>query len=271
MAEGLGVVAISYDSAEILQSFSERQGGIRYPMIADTESKIINDFGLMNPNTEPGSMQYGMAFPGSYIVDGDGIVQNKFFNQSYRQRTTAKTVLMTLYAAGEGSGPRIEADVEPQFKLTVIPTQDSVSGGQKISLIADFELYDKVHLYAPGSSYRAVDIKIADNPALQQGELSLPEPEMIYLEAIDETVPVYHGKVRISREVAVSPLYRGETIRIAATLEYQTCDDELCYLPDQMPLEFELTMASHDRIRPPEEIRHQDLPGEPGDRTSTSN
>ena len=271
MAEGLGVVAISYDSAEILQSFSERQGGIRYPMIADTESQIIKDFGLTNPNTKPGSMQYGMAFPGSYIVDSDGIVQNKFFNQSHRQRTTAKTVLMTLFAAGEGSGPRVEADVEPQFKLTVMPTQDSVSGGQTISLVADIELYDKVHLYAPGSSYRAIDIKIADNPALQQGDLSLPEPEMIYLEPIDETVPVYHGNVRISREVAVSPLYRGETIRIAATLEYQTCDDELCYLPDQMPLEFELTMTPHDRIRTSEDIRHQDLPDEADGRTSTSN
>ena len=260
MAQGLGVVAISYDSLEILQSFAERQGGIRYTMLADSESQIIKDFRLMNPDTEPGSMHYGMAFPGSYIVDAEGIVQHKFFNQSHRQRVTAKTVLMTAYAAGEGHGPRIETDVEPQFKLAVFPTQDSVSGGQTISLVADFELYDKVHLYAPGSSYRAVDIKIADNPALQQGELSLPEPEVIYLDAIDESVPVYHGKVRISREVAVSPLYRGDTVKIAATLNYQTCDDEICYLPDQMPIEFELKMVPHDRTRTPEDVRHQDSP-----------
>ena len=271
MAQGLGVVAISYDSVEILQSFSERQGGIRYTMLADTESQIIKDFRLINPDAEPGSMHYGMAFPGSYIVDAEGIVRHKFFNQSYRQRVTAKTVLMSVYAAGEGDGPRIETDVEPQFKLAVIPTQDSVSGGQTISLVADIELYDKVHLYAPGSSYRGVDIKIADNPALQQGELSLPEPEMLYLEVIDETVPVYHGKVRISREVAVSPLYRGDTVRIAATLNYQTCDDEMCYLPDQMALEFELKMVPHDRIRPPEDVRHQDRPGVPSGQTSTSN
>jgi hypothetical protein len=244
-----------------LQSFSERQGGIRFTMLADTESQIIKDFRLMNPDTEPGSRNYGMAFPGSYIVDAEGIVQHKFFNKSHRQRVTTKTVLMTAYAAGDGNGPRIEADVEPQFNLTVMPTQDSVSGGQTISLVADIDLYDKVHLYAPGSSYRAVDIKIADSPALQQGELSLPEPEMIYLEAIDETVPVYHGKVRISREVAVSPLYRGDTITIAATLSYQTCDDELCYLPDQMALEFQLKMVPHDRIRPPEDVRHQGPPG----------
>lgn len=264
-------MAISYDSAEILQSFSERQGGIRYTMLADTESQIIKDFGLMNPDTAPGSMHYGMAFPGSYVVDAEGIVQHKYFNQSHRQRVTTKTVLMTLYAAGEGNGPRVEADVEPQFRLTVMPTQDSVSGGQTISLVADIDLYDKVHLYAPGSSYRAVDIKIADNPALQQGELSLPEPEMIYLEAIDETVPVYHGKVRISREVAISPLFRGDTVTIAATLDYQTCDDELCYLPDQMALEFELKMAPHDRVRTPEDVRHQGPPGVSGGRPPTSN
>lgn len=251
-------MAISYDSIDILQEFAERQGGISYSMLADTESQIIGDFGLINSEAEPGSMYHGMAFPGSYIVDAEGVVQQKYFNESYRQRVTTNTVLMSVYSAGENQGPRIEANIDPQFDLAVFPTQDTVSGGQTISLVADIELYDKVHLYAAGSTYRAIDIRIDDNSVLQEGDLSVPEPEMIYLEAIDETVPVYHGNVRVSREVTVSPLYRGDTIKIAATLSYQTCDDELCYLPAQMPIEFELKMVPHDRTRSPEYMRHED-------------
>ena len=227
------------------------------------DREIIKAFGLMNPNTEPGSMMYGMAFPGIYIVDANGIVQEKIFRQSYRQRMTAETVLMKVFGAGEGGGQRVEADVKPQFKLTAFPSQEKLSAGHRILVLADFEMYDKVHLYAPGSSYRAVDIKIADNPALMAGELSLPEPEMIYLEAIDETVPVYHGNVRVNREVTLSPHYDGSSITIDAMLEYQTCDDELCYPPDRMPISFELEVAAHDRIRAPEDVRHPGGPGGP--------
>ena len=49
-AAGLGVVAISYDTVEILKSFSDRQGGFRYTMLADPESEIIGAFDIRNPN-----------------------------------------------------------------------------------------------------------------------------------------------------------------------------------------------------------------------------
>ncbi len=77
----------------------------------------------------------------------------------------------------------------------------------------------------------AVDLKIDKNSALQAGELDLPKAENIYLDVIDETVPVYYGKTRVSKEIIASPNYKGSTIDVGATLEYQTCDDKLCYLP----------------------------------------
>ncbi|MGI9257882.1 MAG: redoxin domain-containing protein, partial [Gammaproteobacteria bacterium] len=63
---GLGVVAISYDSVEILSSFDERMGGIDFPMIADPESEIIGAYGIRNPNPAAGTRHEGMAFPGTY-------------------------------------------------------------------------------------------------------------------------------------------------------------------------------------------------------------
>ncbi len=253
--QGLGVVAISYDSIEILQDFTRRKGPFRYTLLADPKSEVIEAFGLLNPNTKPGTMLHGMAFPGSYLVDAEGIVKEKFFDQSHRQRITADTVLLKVFGVGDG-GQRVEADVTRQFKLTAYPSQDEIRPGNRIVLIADFDLYDKVHLYAPGSSYRAVDLKIAEHPALRTGALELPEPEMIHLDVIDETVPVYHGKVRINRELTVSPHYKASSITVAATLQYQTCDDEICFPPAELPITFELDLISHNRQRSPETIRH---------------
>ena len=91
---GLGVVAISYDTVETLKSFDDRMGGFSYSMLADPNSEIIETFGIRNPNPAPGSRTDGMAFPGSYIVNADGIVQEKFFEKNGRVRPTAETVLM---------------------------------------------------------------------------------------------------------------------------------------------------------------------------------
>ena len=252
-AAGLGVVAISYDSVEILKSFSDRQGGLRYTMLADPESEIIGRFGLRNPNFEPGTRNYGMAFPGSYIVDTDGVVQDKFFEQNHRLRTTHETVL--LKTMGVGGGRRTEVEL-PQMSFVAYASQDVIARGNLVSLIVDITLPDRMHLYAPGSDYVPVDLKIAENPMLRVGPLELPEAEMLYLEPIDETVPVYHDSARIQRVVTLATGYDQPTLEIDAVLVYQTCDDEICFPPDEFAFSFEFDVQEQDTQRAPEAIRH---------------
>lgn len=253
-AAGLGVMAISYDSVEILQSFSERHGGIRYTMLSDPEARIIDAFGIRNTQHAEGSMGYGVPYPGTYIVDPNGIVIEKFFAPDYRERFTADTILLKTF--GVGGGTRMETEL-PQFKLAAYAVEDSVYRGNKIVLVADIELPPRMHLYAEGSDYRAVDFRIAANPALSQGDLVVsPDPEILYLDVIDERVPVYHGKVRVEREITLSPEYADANIEIGAVLSYQTCDDEICYVPAELPMTFELAVLPLDGKRAPKEIRH---------------
>ncbi|NNC64966.1 MAG: redoxin domain-containing protein [Gammaproteobacteria bacterium] len=250
---GLGVMAISYDSVEILESFSERNGGFRYTMLSDPESEIIESFGLRNPNPEPGSRGDGMAFPGSYIVDVDGVVQEKFFEQDHRIRTTHETVL--LKTVGVGGGRRTEVQL-PQFDFVAYASQDEISRGNEISLIVDVALPDRMHLYAPGSDYTAVDLQVADHPMLRVGPLELPEAEMLYLEPIDETVPVYHDSARIQRTFTLAPGYEDSTLELDATLVFQTCDDEICFPPGEFDFTFDFDVRALDRQRAPEAIQH---------------
>jgi len=250
---GLGVVAISYDRVEILRSFADRHGGFHYSMLSDTDSKIIDAFGIRNVNHAEGMFGYGIPFPGTYIVNADGVVRAKFFIQPHNQRYTADTIL--IKTLGVGGGRRTEVQL-PQFKFVAYASQDTVRPGNHFLLVADIELPDRMHLYAPGSDYTPVDLSIVDNPALREGALELPEPEILYLDVIDESVPVYLHKVRIQREVTLAPRHSAGTIRVAATLSYQTCDDEICFPPAKFPLTFDLDVISLDRQRAPEEIRH---------------
>jgi hypothetical protein len=250
---GLGVVAISYDSVEILKSFADRNGGIRYTMLADPQSEIIDRFGIRNPNPEPGSRGDGMAFPGSYIVSADGIVREKFFEQDHRIRTTHETVL--LKTVGAGGGRRTEVQL-PQMSFVAYASQDEIARGNQISLIVDVELPERMHLYAPGSDYTAVDLQIAESPMLRVGPLELPEAEMLYLEPIDATVPVYHDSARIQRTITLAPAYEEPTLELDAVLVYQTCDDEICFPPGEFAFTFEFDVREHDRQRVPEAIQH---------------
>ena len=250
---GLGVVAISYDSVEILESFSARNGGFRYTMLSDPESEIIEAFGIRNPNPEPGSRGDGMAFPGSYIVDANGVVQEKFFEQDHRIRTTHETVL--LKTVGIGGGRRTEVQL-PQFDFVAYASEDVISRGNEVNLVVDVALPDRMHLYAPGSDYIAVDLQIAEHPMLRVGPLELPEAEMLYLEPIDETVPVYHDSARIQRTFTLAPGYEESTLELDATLVYQTCDDEICFPPDEFSFTYNFDVRPLDRQRAPEAIQH---------------
>jgi hypothetical protein len=253
---GLGVVAISYDSVDILKSFSDRMGGFRYPMLADPDSEIIETYGIRNPNPAPGSRTDGMAFPGTYIVNTDGIVQEKFFEDSHRIRPTAETVLMKTF--GADGGRRTEVQL-PQFNFAAYASQDNWRPGNTVVLVTDFDLPELMHLYAPGSDYTAVNLSVVETEFVRQGRLDLPEAEILYLEPIDESVPVYHGTPQIQREVSLSPAYREETIAVDAILTYQTCDDEICFPPADFELTFNFDVIQHDRQRAPEDVRH---PGE---------
>ena len=250
---GLGVVAISYDTVEILKSFDDRMGGFSYSMLADPNSEIIETLGIRNPNPAPGSRTDGMAFPGSYIVNADGIVQEKFFEKNGRVRPTAETVLMKTF--GADGGRRTEVQL-PQFNFAAYASQDSWRPGNTIVLVVDFDLPDRMHLYAPGSDYTAANLSIVETEYVLQNRLDLPEHEILYLEPIDESVPVYHGAPQIQREITLSPLYDGEMVSVDAILTHQVCDDEICYPPADFELTFHFDVIQHDRQRAPESIRH---------------
>lgn len=86
------MVAISYDSVEKIKAFAEKRG-ITYPMLSDAGSKTIDAYGIRNKEVKAGSRQDGIPYPGTFILDGKGIVRAKLFLEKYGQRVTNDEVL----------------------------------------------------------------------------------------------------------------------------------------------------------------------------------
>jgi len=80
--QGIKVAAISYDSSAILMDFANRHH-IQFPLLADADSKVIGSFNVLN--AEAKGMTKGMAHPGFFYIDENGVIREKVLrSQIYR-------------------------------------------------------------------------------------------------------------------------------------------------------------------------------------------
>jgi hypothetical protein len=261
-AKGLGVVAISYDSQAVLRNFADRKA-ITFPLLSDPESKIIRAFNILNESVQQGSTQFGIPYPGTYILDTKGIVTAKFFENDFRERTAASDILAREFGiqpASAGGG----ADAK-HVHLTYAASTATARPGQRIALSLDLDLGPNMHVYAPGvSGYIPIDWKIDEGPAAKLQPFSYPASETLRLEVIKETVPVYRKHVSITREVtfgqenALRPLLTPEgDLVLRGSFRYQACNDKECFIPETVPLEWRFHFSGLERERVPAELQRK--------------
>lgn len=228
-------------------------GGFRYPLLSDPDSAAIRAFGIFNHNIPEGHEWYGICFPGTFVVDENGVVRSKYFEQMHRQRYTADSILVREFGVGGGKGVETTTD---HLKFRAFPAGDRASRGNRVTLVLELELPDRMHVYAPGvKGYKPTVLEVGEDPMLLAHETDFPESRLLHLEAIQETVPVYEGRVRILKDVTISPRLRDENVSIPLTFSYQACDDKVCYVPTKVPFALELKLVPHDTERAPEELR----------------
>jgi len=86
---GIKVVGISYDSVEVLKAFADKQK-ITFPLLSDPESVTIVAYALKNKETvgkKFGKVDLdGVPYPGTLLVDKDGVIREKLFVDGYKDR-----------------------------------------------------------------------------------------------------------------------------------------------------------------------------------------
>jgi peroxiredoxin len=92
---GYKMVSISYDNPQILSTFTERRG-IKYTMLSDPGSKIIDLYKLRDPQYPPGSFAYGVPRPIIFVLDKSGTIKAKLYEETYQKRPPATLVVETL-------------------------------------------------------------------------------------------------------------------------------------------------------------------------------
>ena len=269
--KGLGLATISYDSPQVLSEFTKKHG-ITFPMLSDAGSATITRYGILNtvveealgPNGKDPAVladlqRYatggqaserlrGIPFPGTFMLDRQGRVTARFFEDYYWERNTVSNIMLRL---DTGSSPVTATHVSTeQLELNAYPSDASVAPGTRFSLAVDIAPKRGIHIYAPGQhNYRVVSLNVTPIPNVRTTAVQYPKSETYYFAPLKERVPVYRKPFTLRVEAvpeataeARKALAAMKELVINATLEYQACDDRLCFNPVSLPLSWKVEL-----------------------------
>jgi hypothetical protein len=131
--------------------------------------------------------------------------------------------------------------------------------GQELGLALDLRVESGWHVYGQPlpTPYQALELTF-ESPLIGEQSLELPAPRPLLLRALGETLPVYaegfraHGRVGIKWSPPMPAKFLeplGERIepglyRIAGTLRFQACSDDICEAPQSVKFELPLTIEA---------------------------
>jgi DsbC/DsbD-like thiol-disulfide interchange protein len=167
-----------------------------------------------------------------------------------RRRVVSAALVLMLTGASASLAAQAAATRETKhLKFTVSVASRVVTAGDRMTLTVDVSPKARMHVYAPGSKYRPIKITLEPQPALTIGETTYPRAESYYFKPLNETQPVYRAPFRLQVGMtvgAIEPSSAGtdSTITIEGALDYQACDDRVCYLPESIPLRWTMKVSA---------------------------
>ena len=142
--KGISIIGISYDSVNILKSFSNKYQ-ITYPLLADINSEVIKQFGILNTTIDSDSKIFGIPYPGLFIIDRDMTVIKKQFEKSYAARPSIENILVTHF------NKELDSNIH-YFKNSYLTGSIAISDtlafpAQILALVVKVSMKEDFHLY----------------------------------------------------------------------------------------------------------------------------
>jgi peroxiredoxin len=253
---GVALFGVSYDSVETLAGFAEKRG-ITYPLLSDEGSHTIRALGLLNEHLAEQHAVYGIkmrdehqgvAYPGTFVLDEQGIIVDKHFEQSYRVRPTAQLFEDYVFGAN-GNVPPSHAVHTRVDGVDIQAWTDSPTYRpyQQVRLQVQLALPAGVHAYGAPTprDYTPLTLDVESRDGLTLGEIDLPAPHRFHMDGLDEEFLVYEGTFRMTVPMMLTSNL-GST-SLGFELGFQTCTRTTCSPP--ISIHLELPLSGLDLIR----------------------
>ncbi len=263
-AKGIAVAAVSYDSPAILANFASRRS-ITYPLLSDSNSSTIDKFGIRN--REARGVESGIPYPGFYLINAQGVVQKRFFEEAYVNRFTASNVYAYLFGTFALPLPSRPVGNTPHVAVSTSQSDESVTPGAVVRLVVDLTPGPGTHIYAPGAEkqgYRVTSLTLQPSALYRSTVTNYPASVLYNFPELKETVPVYTGPTAFTTSVsavvdgpAVAYFAKHPDLAITGELNYQACTATVCFPPVKVPVQWTLTLRPLDLERAPSSLQRQ--------------
>jgi hypothetical protein len=141
-------------------------------------------------------------------------------------------------------GPAASAST-PHLSVQATLSEPEAAPGSRVSITFAITPKAHMHVYAPGGKYRPVAVRFDAQPLLKIQDVVYPQAQSYHFEALNETVLVYSQPFNLTSDITLgetsaqqAQLRSMSRVTLKGTLDYQACDDEICYLPTSIPLQW---------------------------------
>lgn len=214
---------------------------------------MIEDLGILNVTMEAERAAYGrkvearhkgLPYPGTFTLDGDGVVVNRHFENSHRIRPTANTLMSAVGGAGDRPVVTFESE---GVAIAAWTDTDRMSANQLQSVNVSVSMADDVHVYVDPSpdGFRTLSVTVTGPDHLNpRGHDPVPGHPFT-MAGLDETFTVAEGDVTIrvpfyleaDRDTAGDD---EQVLPVKVTVAYQACTSEVCFVPETAELDLEV-------------------------------
>ncbi len=161
--------------------------------------------------------------------------------------TAAFCAVSVVTISAQGAGAKRSDTMH--LSVTASISDAEISAGEKVSVIFDVTPKRSMHVYAPGKhDYQVIAVKIDPQPWMKVAPTTYPPSEIYHFKELDEKVETYGKPFKLVQDVTVlntaaaKKALAAGPIKLSGTLQYQACDDKVCYAPTKVPVSFDLTV-----------------------------
>lgn len=237
----MALFTVSYDSIAILRDFAAAHG-IGYPLLSDTGSHVMRGLGLINERVQEDHAAYGIAanprhanlpYPGVFVLDRDGVVVQKRFFESYRERDTGSGLIaQVLGIFSEPAAPAVATD-GAVVRARAWLDSPTYAFFQRLALTVELDIAPGFHVYGETAQDGLTPLAVRIDPidGLEVGAAHWPRAD------------VHEGRLRGTVPLTFTAAPGDGDHTLGVTVHFQACDDSSCLVPASVRLELPVREA----------------------------
>ena len=154
------------------------------------------------------------------------------------------TMLLSLGVTVLGQALTLKPPTLQHVSVEGTTSAPTVAPGGRVTLWADVTPKARVHVYAAGAKdLTPVALVMTPRQGVTLAQPTYPASALSLTAGATEPAPVYSAPFRIAQPVTIARTVKaGETLTLAGAVNYQACDDRLCYPATSIPVTWTLKL-----------------------------